>query len=310
MEPVTYTLGGLRIASEFPLVGLQVCPNETEARCEVIIRYAPIPEEIDNTVARFFDGHYSGIYNGREVLLESSARGRFLLRGGEEILIDLAPSSNEDDVRAYLLGSVFGALCHQRGITPLHASAIHWAHGCVAFVGESGAGKSTLVGALARRGHEVIADDECFLQLGASGDVQAWPGIRRIRVWEHTRVALGFNGAMVEEEMRDQGKYVIPLHPSPHPMQARPLCRVYQLRRVPNGVTEVTRLSGANAVEALMQNVYPPNFAVPLGYQSAVFAICAAAARHVPVFRLSRAWDLAAIDRCIDVLERHLGNMS
>ena len=68
--------------------------------------------------------------------------------------------------------------------------------------------------------------------------------------------------------------------------------------------------SRADAVEALMQNVYPPNFAVPLGYQSDVFAVCAAAARHIPVFRLSRPWDLAAIDRCIDVLERHLGNIS
>src|SRR6478672_1768998 len=174
MGTVTYTLGGLRIASEFPLLGLQVCPNETEAPCEVTIRHAPIPEEINNTVARFFDGHYSGIYNGREVLLESSARGRFLLRAGEEILIDLAPSSNEDDVRAYLLGSVFGALCHQRGITSLHASAIDWADGCVVFVGESGAGKSTLVGALALRGYEVIADDECFLQLGTGEEVQAW----------------------------------------------------------------------------------------------------------------------------------------
>ena len=34
-----------------------------------------------------------------------------------------------------------------------------FADGCVAFVGESGAGKSTLVAALARRGHQVIADD-------------------------------------------------------------------------------------------------------------------------------------------------------
>ncbi len=85
--------------------------------------------------------------------------------------MDLAPSSDHDEVRAYLLGAVFGALCHQRGITPLHASAIDVADGCVAFVGASGAGKSTLVAALARRGHQIIADDECFLQLETGGEV-------------------------------------------------------------------------------------------------------------------------------------------
>jgi hypothetical protein len=47
--------------------------------------------------------------------------------------MDLAPSSNDDEVRA-IFWVLFGALCHQRGITPLHASAIDVANGCVAFV--------------------------------------------------------------------------------------------------------------------------------------------------------------------------------
>ena len=124
----------------------------------------------------------------------SPAVGRFLVRAGKEILIDLAPSSNDDEVRAYLSVACFGALCHQRGITPLHASAIDVADGCVAFVGASGAGKSTLAAALARRGHEIIGDDDCFLQLGTKADVQAWPGISRIWLWEDARAALGFEG--------------------------------------------------------------------------------------------------------------------
>ena len=53
METAIYRLGGLRIASDFPLFGLQVCPNETEARCEVVIRCAPIPEEIASATAKF-----------------------------------------------------------------------------------------------------------------------------------------------------------------------------------------------------------------------------------------------------------------
>jgi len=306
METAIYGLGGLRIASGFPLLGLQVCRNQTEARCDVVIRCAPIPEEVASATAKFLDGKYTGTYNGRDLLLDSPAVGRFLLRAGQEILIDLAPSSNDDEVRAYLLGAVFGALCHQRGITPLHASAIDVANGCVAFVGASGAGKSTLVAALARRGHEVISDDECFLQLGSKGDVQAWPGISRIRLWEDARTALGFDGAGVERAMRGYNKYFVPVCPPRNPIQSRPLRRVYQLHCVPNGVTEVTRLRGADAVEVLMQNVYPPGLAACLGYQSHVFMVCTAAARHVPVFRLTRPWDFAALDAGIELLQSHL----
>ncbi len=180
MGVTIYWLGGLRIASDFPLFGLQVCQSGTERPCDVVIRCAPISEGVASSTAKFLDGHFSGTYNGKEVLL-SRKMGRFLLRSGQEILIDLAPSADDDEVRAYLLGPVFGALCHQRGITPLHASAIDVSDGCVAFVGASGAGKSTLVAALARRGNEIIADDECFLQLAADGQMLAWPGLSRIR---------------------------------------------------------------------------------------------------------------------------------
>jgi hypothetical protein len=87
------------------------------------------------------------------------------------------------------------------------------------------------------------------------------------------------------------------------------LRRVYQLHRAPNGVAEVTRLQGADAVDVLMQNVYPSGFAAALGYQSHVFNVCTVAARDVPVFRLSRPWDLAALEQGIELLDSHLRGM-
>jgi hypothetical protein len=307
MKSAIYGLGGLRIVSDFPLFGLQTCcRDEAEAHGEIVIRRAPIPDRVVTATARFLNGYYSGTYNGREVLLDSPRVGRFLLRAGQEILIDVAPSSNDNEVREYLLGAVFGALCHQRGITPLHASAIDVADGCVAFVGASGAGKSTLVAALARRGHEIISDDECFLQLDSNGNVQSWPGISRIRLWEDARSALGFAGPGVERAMHGYYKHFVPIRPPRNAIHVRPLCRVYQLHCGPKGATEITRLRGAESVEALMKNVYPPGLPAYLGYQPHVFMVCTAAARNVPVFRLSRPWDFAALDQGIALLESHL----
>src|SRR5690242_1926125 len=156
-----YWFGGLRITSDFPLPSLHACQDES---FDIVIRRGTIPKKVASTAVRFHNGGYTGTYNGVHVLLDYPV-GRFMLRAGEEILIEATPSSDLDEVRAYLLGGVFGALCHQRGITPLHASAIDVAVGCAAFVGPSGAGKSTIVAALAGRGHQVIADDECFLQV-------------------------------------------------------------------------------------------------------------------------------------------------
>jgi hypothetical protein len=84
------------------------------------------------------------------------------------------------------------------------------------------------------------------------------------------------------------------------------LRQIYQLHRVPKGAAVLSRLHGADAVEVLMQNVYPPGLAGRLGYQSHVFCVCAVTARDIPVFRLSRPWDLTALDQSINLLESHL----
>ena len=308
MEAIIYKLSGLRIASDFPLFGVQVCQNDPGPPCDVLIRCGPIPDIFTSATARVCNGQvqHSGRYNGKELLLEFPTVGRLLLRAGKEIQIDLAPSSDKDEVRAYLLGVVFGALCHQRGITPLHASAIDVADGCVTFVGDSGAGKSTLVAALAQRGHQVITDDVCFMQTGTEADTQVWPGISRIRLWEDAKAALGFDGPGVEREIYEYNKYFIPIGPPRNPIQSRRLRRVYQLHRVPTGAPALTRLHGAAAVEVLMQNVYASRLAERLGYKPHAFIACTVVARDVPVFRFSRPWDIAALGRGAEMLENHL----
>ena len=290
-----YRLAGLRIVSDFPLTGLPTCSDKAPAQHDVVIRRASVPEALPS------------VANGKEVLLDLPPTGRFLVRNGNEILIEPAPSSDDGEIQVYLLGTAFGVLCHQRGITPLHASAIDVADGCVGFVGETGAGKSTLVAALAARGHEVIADDVCFLQLGDKTDVQVWPGIRRIRLWQDAMVALGCDGPGVEREIHRYNKYLIPLRPPRNPTEPRRLHRLYHLYAASNGETpSVNRLRGAAAMEVLIQNIYRLGLAERTGHKPTAFALCAAAARDVPVFRFSRRLGFDVLDEGIEFLEDHL----
>lgn len=306
MRPEVYGLAGLRIISDFRLRGLQSPLDTDAAEGEVVIRRAHIPDELTLAPAAFQDGLSFHIYNGEEVLLEFPTAGRFLVRCGKEILVDPAPASDDGEVRSHLLGTAFGVLCHQRGIIPLHASAINVADGLVAFVGESGAGKSTLAAALARRGHQVVADDVCFLQTDSNGDIKVWPGIARIRLWESAMHVLGCYGPGVEREIHGYNKYFIPVVQSnlSHP---RPLRRVYELNDALSGPTNlVTRLQGSATVEVLMQNVYRMGLAERLGYKPYAFKVCTAAARHVPVFRFSRPRDFNALEESLEFLENHL----
>src|SRR5262249_19835151 len=124
--------------------------------------------------------------------------------------------------------------------------------------------------------------------------------------WEDSRTALGLDDSGVERELRGNKKYFVPVRSSQNPTQSRPLRRVYQLHRVPNSISEVTRLPGTDPAEVLLQNVYPPGLPEHLGYQTQVFAVCTAVARDVPIFRFSRPCDFTTLDQGIEVLENHL----
>src|SRR5262249_40018556 len=129
--PRAYRLAGLRIISDLPLPGLTLCSDKIPAGGELVIRRGPVCESLSTVVANF----PSGQCNETELLLKIPGVGRYLLRNGNEILVDQAPVSDPRDVCAYLLGTILGVMGHQRGIPPLHASAIDVADGCVAFVG-------------------------------------------------------------------------------------------------------------------------------------------------------------------------------
>jgi hypothetical protein len=77
------------------------------------------------------------------------------------------PQGGADDSRieALWLSSVLPLVVQSRGREVLHASAVAGPSGVVVLCGPSGAGKSTLAGALAMRGHELVADDALPFQV-------------------------------------------------------------------------------------------------------------------------------------------------
>jgi hypothetical protein len=301
-----YGFAGLYIRSELPLPGVTPWREETPAGEKILIRRADVPRSLSNITAVFAEGQC----NYEELLLNVEGVSRYLMRGGNEICVDQMPGSTPGEVCAYLLGTAFGVLCHQRGILPLHASAVDVSDGCVAFIGKSGAGKSTLVAAMAARGHRVISDDVCFLQRDRLEQIRVWPGLNRLRLWEDAVTALRCGGSVVEREFRRFNKYLIALPPLRNPNQSRPLRRVYQLHAAPEGDRAgINRLQGAAALEVLMQNIYRSSLAEHMGRKRALFVACASAARDIPIFRFSRPLRFHALSESVDLLEDHLSDL-
>lgn len=294
MSQFRYRIFGLTVASALELP--ELAPVE-DAAADVVVGCAPIgaPEGVPG---------YSLAADG--TLLTVTGVGRFLIRGGREIVIERGPKAADRNVRLFLLGSAFGALLHQRGLLPLHANAIDVGGRGIAFAGHSGAGKSTIAAWFHDRGHAILADDVCVATLDSAGAAVAWPGVPRLRLW---REALEQSGRTVDGHRRsfdDLDKWDVPTleRAAARPL---PLDRIYVLARAEAGAEAplVRRLAGVEAVDALVANTYRGGYVRLAGLTARHLAKCLEIARAVPVFEARRAWGFDSFDRQARLLLEH-----
>jgi hypothetical protein len=274
-----YKLFGLRIASELKLSDLH--EDETpDHDADVVIRTGRVP------VVEGCD--FSSGPEGVALQIENVAA--YLIRDGKEILIEPAARAAERNVRLYLLGTAMGVILHQRRLLPLHANAIEIGGAGVAFTGESGAGKSTLAAWLHDNGHRIITDDVCVLRYDEDRTrVRVLPGLPRIRLWKDALKHTGRNPADYQlSYFGDDAyeKFDVPLERRTSATAGLDLSAIYVLSRGEG--FSISRMSGADAVEAIFSHTYR-GFLVPvLGQSGDHFRTCVEIARSTPVFRLQR----------------------
>ena len=280
-------LFGLAVHSELPLPGL---PSADEAAPRVDVTFGPVPPQ--DEVLRATDGGLA---------FRADGVGRFLISGGDNIVIDPVPGAGDRELRVYLLGSAFGALLHQRGLLPLHANCIEIAGHAVAFLGRSGAGKSTLAHWFQSQGHAVLADD--VSAIAPAEPPLALPGVPRLRLWKDALDAAGLDRTAYPRSFEGQDKFDVPASARHSPL---PLGACYLLDEAAEGEAHgITRLSGIDASEALIANTYRGGFVPLLGRSEHHLRLCVALARQVPLFRAVRRWGRDHFDSDAAALRDH-----
>ena len=242
---------------------------------------------------------------GDVVTLTVPAVARYRMSGGREIVVDAEPGCSDRNVRLFLLGSALGILCLQRGLMLLHANAIVVDGRAAGFGGPSGAGKSTLASFFARAGYRVLCDDVCGITFDPAGKPLIWPGLPRLKLWGDAAVAHGYDPLILERVIDSADKYHVPLVTA-EPHAPLPFGRFYVLDRTDEGHGEIVRLRGSDAVKAVMENSYRPEYRAPLGLVGQTFTQSAALLAQIPVYRATRRWGFDFFDDAASRLERHL----
>lgn len=268
------------------------------------IRLGGVPAVIPNAIFAS-----PGCYvTAGEYLLEIPGTARYYVRNGNEVRLEIEPGTPIANVTTYLLGSGFGALCHQNGLLPLHASAIEFGAAVTAFLGDSGAGKSTLAACLRERGHRIVSDDICLLQDQDDGP-RVIPVAGWLKLWNQS---LQYLGQTPEEQNRvhstDDKFRVFLSDPLQNPSSKRVLDRIIFLARDSDSQAQpaLQPMPLLDGIAGLMELTYAGYVPVLAGQKSRLFQQCARIMQRAKAWRLTVPWGLDRMESVLDLLDREI----
>jgi hypothetical protein len=294
-----YLIHGLTVASELE------CPElkESDGRPEIVFRLGDVPAELPNGVNESLAGEaLPGLF-----LLKISGTGNYLIRDGKEVVIDPASGSSSDALRLFLLGPVIGILLHQRGLLPLHASAIQCNDSAVVFGGATGAGKSTLAAQFFQRGYRILADDICAVD--TISEPVVLPSAPYLSLWADSLERLGVAESPLRQVRQDLRKFQLPLSEAsggpPVPLR---VCYILERSNQP-GEIRLERIEGLRKIEAIASQTYRRSLVDALQLTSTNFEQACRIAVVTRVVVVRRAFGSpgdSMEDRVADAIERDL----
>jgi hypothetical protein len=223
--------------------------------------------------------------------------GLYRVEEGRRIFITPLPGVPAESLRLFLLGSSMGALLYQRGLFPLHGSAVETPWGAMVFVGTQGAGKSTLAAEFHRKGYRLLSDDVCAVTATPEG-LQVLPALAKFRLCADAYERLGSpQGARF-----DIDKFVVPMGEGycPHPV---PLKAIHVLADH-NGTTPgFTEFRGFDRVQCLLWNLYRPHFLKGQVTQGALMQMAGLIAQKTTIAVVTRRRDPEVIEELVGFLE-------
>jgi hypothetical protein len=273
----THYLHGLRVASELPLPGL--APGASGA-ADVRIGWGRVPAGLQG---RPFQGFKFEAVPG-QLLIRTLRIADILVQSGRTMAIQPRPDAREGEIRMLVLGWGLAALLLQRGLLPLHGSALDTGSGCVLFCGRSGAGKSTLAAACLDRGLGLLDDNLAVVRLEA-GRAAVHPGVPEIRLCPDAVARLGRPAGMARADSPGEEKVLLDAR-GQFCRGPVPLRGIYVLERGEGPRTEVAALGPAGAAAALWRHVFRRPFVAGLDAAAPLFATILHLARSVPVRRV------------------------
>ncbi|MCI1778557.1 MAG: hypothetical protein LKI53_01205 [Bacteroidales bacterium] len=277
---------GLNIASEIEFPELLKYDFDVP---DVEYTTGKVPNKIDGISVSF--KKYSYIVNEKELLFNVYDVARYYAADGCKIIIEpSAAENNMRSIRIHVLATVMAAILLHRKMIAVHASAIKHDGKLILITGQSHAGKSTVLAELLKKGYPVFSDDIIVMHKdGTNAPILAAASYPMIKLWDDTIEKL--NDPSFEDHsfriQKDIDKYGFFFHDDFDKKQY-PIKKIFILNveNIPHLISRI--LTGRNAFEALVKQVYRPMLIQSNKEQFLCFTLITDLVKHCDVIEIRR----------------------
>ncbi|MFV3130381.1 serine kinase [Niveispirillum sp. KHB5.9] len=291
---------GFRLRTSVPLPSLPALAGDGVP--DLTLRRGVVPDRLPDAV---WASPFVEIAIDGTVLVRIPNVVGFLVRGGCQLILDQDSDAETSVIETFLFGAVAGAVLHQRGILPLHASCVMVGDIAVAMAGVSGRGKSTLAGIMSLRGHEVVCDDICAIGFHG-GRAFVAPGPPRVRLWPDAAELLGLSHDGLQTARPNHPKRVLAARGTD--AATKPLGALVRLgidRRLQAPV--IRRLAGPAAITPVEELVYRARLGRRLDRRIGLFQDMARLATLVPIYQMVRPEGIVDPSLLVDLVASTVG---
>ena len=274
----TFRAFGLNIASEYDIPG-GIRVDAVMAEPDIVIRSGK------NTIgaAETINGPYSR--SGDSLLFDAPGVALYSAPTPQQLFIDPYPDSNPRTVGELLIATALPMMMWMRGGVVLHAAGLvlPGADCAIAIAGPSGIGKSTLALAMVETGARLVGDDSLWLTMS-----------------DGVSIVSGLSATLFKSVEPENDRTAIALASHSQVEYSR-LAAIIILQNS-EALVPITprKLSGVEALEALLRNRHRPKIPAILKLDAALLPQCILHCRTLPIYEFTiTSGDIAATQQQI-----------
>lgn len=269
-----YKLYGMTIESdlEFP----QLVISDGDALADVRIAQADFSEDVKEKTR---EKCYA---MGSEYTYFANKTCQMQIYEGKKLTYALTGEGWPQYLQTYILGYGMSFLALQRGMLPIHCSALADENGAILIAGESGSGKSTITASFLKNGYRLMADDMALVDGG-----KVYPAFPYQKLCRNVALAEGYQLNELIYIDEDKDKFLAPYR-GEFPLHGEKI-KGFILLRVVNGEQVVdAEIAGLGRFEVFAGNLFVRHLIGKEKYAPHIGQKCLEMASKVPVYAIGR----------------------